>query len=411
MISAQQLGARLADARKQKKLTQAQVADTLGVARTTLVAIEKGERAASKVELFKLATVLGTSVNELLRETAVRSEVSPRFRSAFQSRQSSGLDEAVDRLKRLAERYVELERLHGMRRPVAPLEALTTYRLDRLSPEQLAATDHRVDGEDAARVVRSLLGLGDEPFMRMDERLEAEAGLRVFLLSELPASISGILIWTDELGACVGINRAHPIGRRRWTLAHECGHFFRDREAGDVLEETTSLKSQSELFPEAFAKELLLPGGGVQKRFAERCRSGKFTPADLHHLARTFGVSFQAMALRLEELRLLPRGTYDRIDRSGLAVSQLDGQTGPGSASRSRGAQRRASIDLGLPERFVALAAAAYEQGLLSQTELASFLDTDIVTAREVHRRATSLTLDDGRPLPLDYTAPDLRAG
>lgn len=411
MISAQQLGARLADARKQKKLTQAQVADTLGIARTTLVAIEKGERPASKVELFKLATVLETSLNDLLRETAVLSEVAPRFRSAFQARGPSELDVAVDRLKALAQRYVELERMHGLRRQVAPLEALTTYRLDRLTSDQLQAMDPRVDGEDAARSVRALFGLGDEPFRRMDERLEAEAGLRIFYLSELPASTSGILIWTDELGACVAINRAHPVGRRRWTLAHELGHFLRDREMGDVLDESTSLKSQVELFPEAFAKELLLPAAGVQKHFAERCRAGKFTPTDLHHLARTFGVSFQAMALRLEELRLLPRGTYDRIERSGGVRRVLDQARHAVSRAQAMFSPPKASVELGLPERFVWLAVSAYDRELLSEVELARVLGTDLATAREVHRQAQSLTLDDGRALHIDYGAPDLRAG
>ena len=38
MISSQQLGERLGDARKRAKLTQAQVAERLGFARTTLVA-------------------------------------------------------------------------------------------------------------------------------------------------------------------------------------------------------------------------------------------------------------------------------------------------------------------------------------------------------------------------------------
>lgn len=414
MISAQQLGARIAEARKRKKLTQAQVADALGIARTTLLAIEKGERATSNAELFKLAATLDTSVNDFLRETAVSSEVSPRFRLSFQARGSNPLDEAVDRLKSLAERYVELERLHGMKRAAAPLEALSTYRLDRLPPGVLAAMDPRVEGEDAARVVRSVLGLGDEPVFRMDERLEAAAGLRIFYLDQLPSQISGFLIWSDELGACVALNRAHPRGRRRWTLAHELGHFLRDRDAGDVLEESTSLRSQVELFPEAFAKEFLLPASGVHKRFAERSRAGKFTPVDLHHLARTFGVSFQAMALRLEELRLLPRGTYDRIARSGVSVGNLGPESETRRASRpprNWSGERRATVDLGLPERFVALAVSAYDQEMLSENEFAKSLDTDIVTARKVHRNATSLTLDDGTPLLLDYAAADLRAG
>jgi len=53
----QQLGERLADARKRARLTQAEVAERLGVARTTLVAIEKGERRPSDAELVRLGEI------------------------------------------------------------------------------------------------------------------------------------------------------------------------------------------------------------------------------------------------------------------------------------------------------------------------------------------------------------------
>ena len=83
MISSQPRGERLADARKRAKLNQVDVADTIGIARTTLVAIEKGERRPSNEELLQLAEALKTSVHDLLRETLVRTEISPRFRVAF----------------------------------------------------------------------------------------------------------------------------------------------------------------------------------------------------------------------------------------------------------------------------------------------------------------------------------------
>lgn len=138
-----------------------------------------------------------------------------------------------------------------------------------------------------------MLGLGDEAAMALDERFETEAGLRIFYLDRLPPKLSAFLIWSDDIGACVAINRAHPAERQRWSLVHEAGHFLRDREAGDVLEEDDSLKHPGEIFPEAFAKEFLLPATGVQKRFAERCRAGKFTPIDLYSMARASASRFR----------------------------------------------------------------------------------------------------------------------
>lgn len=397
MISSQQLGERLADARKRAKFTQAQLGERLSVARTTVVAMEKGERRPSNAELMKIAEVTGVSVHDLLREGAVRAEVSPRFRMGLADRDGLAVQEAVERLRTLGGRYAELERMHGLRRTRAPLETLQTYRVDVGAP---AGDDARLEGEDAARAVRSMLGLGDEPALGIDERFEAEAGLRIFYLDRLPPKIAAFLLWSDEIGACVAVNRSHPVERQRWSLTHELGHFLRDREAGDVLEEGGSSQQPMELFPDAFAKEFLMPSSGVRKRFAERCRSGKFTPVDLHTLARAFGISFQAMTLRLEELRLLPRGSYEKITRSRLRPQELGPKDERPPVSLLR---------LGLPERYVELAVSAYDQELLSEGELADFLATDVATARAVYHERQRISLGDGMSLAVDFTGADLR--
>jgi len=397
VISSQQLGERIADARKRARLTQAQLGEHLGVARTTVVAIEKGERRPSNVELMRLAEFVHVTVHDLLREGAVRAEISPRFRMGASDQNAAPVQEAVERLRVLGGRYVELERLHGLHRPRAPLETLQTYRVELGAP---AGLDPKLEGEDAARTVRGMLGLGDEPAVEIDERFESEAGLRIFYLDRLPAKLAAFLIWSDELGACVAINRAHPIERQRWSLTHELGHFLRDREAGDVLEDRNSFQQPTEIFPEAFTKEFLLPTAGVRKRFTERCRSGKFTPVDLHALSKAFGVSFQATALRLEELRLLPRGSYDRIVQSRLRLQDLvPPEVGP----------KLSLLRLGLPERYVALAVSAYDQEMLSESELAEVLATDVPTARAVFQEHERISLGDGTQLRVDLTGADLR--
>jgi Zn-dependent peptidase ImmA (M78 family)/transcriptional regulator with XRE-family HTH domain len=399
VISSQRLGERLADARKRAGITQAQIAERLGLARTTIVAIEKGERRPSNAELMKLAEILTSSVHDLIRDGLVRTEVSPRFRIGLADREQPAVAQAVERLRVLGGRYVELERLHNLHRARAPLETLQTYALDAGNSPNV---DSRLEGEDAARAVRAMLGLGDEPAMNIDERFEAEAGLRIFYLDHLPAALAAFLIWTDEIGACVAINRAHPLERQRWSLAHEVGHYLRDREGGDILKQDDSLSQPGEVFPEAFAKELLLPRAGVQKRFSERCRAGKFTPIDLLALAKTFGVSFQAMALRLEELRLLPRGSYEKIVQSGL---RPHGLAKPDEAPT----HPRRALRLGFPDRYVALAVSAYDEELLSEAEFAEILATDVATARAVYQRVHQIQLDDGTQLAVTFTGADLR--
>jgi len=400
MISSQQLGERLADARKRAKKNQADVADAIGVARTTLVAIEKGERRPSNAELVRLADVLDTSVHDLLRETLVRTEISPRFRTRFGVDKKAGpVSEAVERLRVFGARYVELERLRNKstHRVPARLETLRTYRLDPDVPQ--GRLDDRLAGEDAARTIRNMFGLGDEPALYLDERLESEAGLRIFYLDGLPAKLAAFLIWSDDIGPCVAINADHPAAKQRWSLVHETGHLLRDPEAGDVLDDSDSLTHSEEIFPESFTWEFLLPAAGVQKRFADKCRAGEFTPIDLYALARHFEVSFQAMALRLEDLRLLKRGTYDKISKSQIRPRDLARHAPPQqSVPRHK-----------LPERYVDLAVWAYDQELLSEGELAEYLDTDIASAREIFQRRQKLQLEDGSQLPIDFAAGDLR--
>ena len=66
-ISNLELGERLRVARDKAKVTQAEAAQLIGAVRTTLVAIEKGERKIRLDELQKLASRYGRSVNSLLR--------------------------------------------------------------------------------------------------------------------------------------------------------------------------------------------------------------------------------------------------------------------------------------------------------------------------------------------------------
>lgn len=396
MISSQQLGERLAEARKRLKRTQAQVAKELGVARTTLVAMEKGERRPSNSELVRLSGILQVGVNDLLRESAVQAEVSPRFRAGHSG--DSAVVAAVERLRTLATRYVELEQMHGLKRRRAPLESLDTYRIEGRPP---SASSAAAEGAEAALAVRALLGMGDAPAHDLDQRLESEAGLRIFYLDHLPGKVAAFLIWTDDIGGCVAINRAHPVVRQRWSLAHEFGHFLRDRELGDVLD-TDDPRGPQEVFPESFARDFLMPSSGVRKRFAERCRTGRFTPVDLYGLAQTYGVAFQAMAWRLEELDLLPRGTYQKIRDSKLRPREL--------AKQTETQQPGGRTELGLPERYVALAISAFDQGYLSELEFARYLEQDVVQARATYALRATFNIDDLLELPVDYSESDLRA-
>jgi hypothetical protein len=86
-----------------------------------------------------------------------------------------------------------------------------------------------------------------------------ELGLAVWELKTLPANISGS-------GFSVGINAREPYTRKRFTVAHEIGHFLLHRsklDAGIFLEDTmyrgTGMSSLEETEANKFAADLLMP--------------------------------------------------------------------------------------------------------------------------------------------------------
>ncbi|MBF6613851.1 MAG: helix-turn-helix transcriptional regulator [Chloroflexi bacterium] len=74
------LGKRLQQARKGRGLTQDAAAQLVDLARTTLAAIEKGERRAKAGELIRLARVYGQQVGDFVRPRPQTEAFSVQFR-------------------------------------------------------------------------------------------------------------------------------------------------------------------------------------------------------------------------------------------------------------------------------------------------------------------------------------------
>ena len=130
-------GERLRIAREAAKITQADAATAIGVARTTIVAIEQGERRVRMSELQPLAKVYGTSVNALLRLESIHIDLAPRFRKLV-GRNDAAADAATHLIAELAKAEVELENLLGVKRvsnypPSAPsFTAMCEFKLNRM---------------------------------------------------------------------------------------------------------------------------------------------------------------------------------------------------------------------------------------------------------------------------------------
>lgn len=366
-VSPQVLGQRLRVARKARRLTQQDAADHLQVARTTIVAIEKGERRIRPLELVRLAEFYGLSVNQALR-VRTGEGLSVELRAVFASHAAveEDLEPYVEELEQLCEDFVELERLSGAmgsRRYPEP------YDISGVQPERAA--------EDVAVAERNRLGLGDGPVLNLRSELENDVGLRLFYL-DLPRHVAAMFGYTQELGGCVAVNRNHPPEKRRLSTAHEYGHFITRRERPEVnILGRYQRVPEHERFADTFSYAFLMPASGISRRFNDmrRSRGGKSTVADLCQLAHMYFVSFEALTRRLEHLRLVPGGTLDRLQGGKFEVRK---------AQELLGLPPQPVNDQVVPTRYQFLAAEAFQRGDISEGQLARFLRTDRVTAREV---------------------------
>lgn len=127
------------------------------------------------------------------------------------------------------------------------------------------------------------------------------------------AELSGLLVPDEKRIWVEAVEAARSPGRRRFTIAHELGHWLLHHRArkrrtpiycrpADVGATTRfQLEDAARLERDAnrFAASLLMPETLVRREAEALALS---VPA----LAKRFGVSGQAMQLRLERLNLLP---------------------------------------------------------------------------------------------------------
>ena len=375
------LGRRLTNARKAAAVTQDEAAKLLGVARSTLVAIEQGSRLPKEEELFRLAERYGAPLHSLLRKEPPPEPLQVQFRAAPRvgAKLDRKVEQSIEELQQLCDDYFELERL--CKRNV-PATNAPVYSVDGMPAARA--------GEDIAQTERNRLGLGDAPVLNVLEVVENE-GVSVFQM-KLPSHVSGLYgnavqhkgpkaAQDAEISlerAVMVINVDHPAERRRWSIMHEYAHFLTRRHTAEVIIDfEAQITAENERFADAFASAFLMPSSSVSRRFRElKQERTMFMPPDLCLLAHFFAVSVDAMARRLEGLGLIRQGSYQRM---------LDAGFRPMNAQQLLGLVPHAMDNRLLPLRFQFLASEAFQAGAIAEEEYAEFLRQDLLTLRRRH--------------------------
>ena len=333
------------------------------MARTTLVAIEKGQRPVRSDELLALARLYGVSAGKLMAPDAIHVDIAAKFRRAEGREASRASTQSLALLNRLATGAAQLEKLLGHE-----------LRTDYPPPVRLNSQIVNQKAEDAATNLRARLGLGVGPIPDLISLLELDLCLRIFF-RPLPSPISGLYAYDPAIGACILINANHHWKRRVQTAIHETGHFASDRSHADILEGEEGAPSIEERFARRFGSAFLMPASAVRARFEQAVVSEqRFDVRALILLAHQFGVATEAMCRRLEELELLPQGTWDSLRDRGFATSLERDVIGE---------PREEPKPPLVPTRLAYLASIALDNGTLSEGQLCDLLAVDRAELRE----------------------------
>ena len=358
---------RLISARKAAGISQAVAAEQLSISRPTFIAIEKGTRDVKPEELMTLAKLYNTSLNRLMRQNAPPTQVAPHLRAVVEREgEDAGLDSAIAKLTEYVDDYMFLlDKVQGHAMPTPPPQpARSPLPVERFAERQAIEQRHR-------------LGFGDrEPIGSLRKTLD-EIGVHVFI-DGLDSKLAGLYAYIENFGYCILVNRRHPQARRRWTIAHEYGHFLFDRDRRGVdYAEPMQRKPENERFADAFAMHFLMPSEGVQRRFHDTYQQkGDVSVGDVLRIADYYGVSLMAMVLRLESLGLIRRNSWDAIKASGAKVRDIRAESG----IEEIGDQDSVEI---FPDRYLMLAIEAWSSEKITTSQFAKLMRKSIVEARE----------------------------
>ena len=281
-----EVGARVALARRTHNLTQAALAERIGVDRSALARIESGGRQLSALELAALARATDLPIDWFIGEPVpvVAS------RRAGDLHDPSIVDVRVDVLARDVAQMLELDLL----RPPASRPVLSV-------PRDVAAA------EEAAAAVRVHLGCEAGQPINLAAAAESLGVFAYSLALKTSAADGAYVAISDELGVAL-LNGTHASARRRFTLAHEMGHHvFQDAYAVDL--EATG-RSETERLIDAFAIHLLLPRHTLEQRWSE-LRGGDDPRSAAIVIGAEHRLSWTALCGHLVNLGLLDRHQGD----------------------------------------------------------------------------------------------------
>jgi Zn-dependent peptidase ImmA (M78 family)/DNA-binding XRE family transcriptional regulator len=368
-LTREDLGLRIARARESAGLSQSELAQRVGLSQSAISRIESGLRGVDSIELAEIARALGVAVLDLLETRPLAQELRVAARAQGVA-DSAALERAVDRvveLVRLDDLLGELGLAEGQASPVRVAPPPNALAIDQ--------------GRQLARAVRQEWDLGDDPLPDLFSLIEDRAGVAV-LLEPLDGGLDGLCARTDDV-AVIAVDSSAPVGRQRFTAAHELCHFLLGEGRLVLIDERiTAHGDRREIRANAFASHFLMPEEGIRRYVSGRA----VDEAVVVELQFTFGVSLDALLWHLHNLELISLDERDAMSRRGAKA--LAYRYGYGSEWESQESQRGLRRP---PGPLVQRALAAYEQGKVGIDVVARLIGRDDADALRAELEALGI--------------------
>lgn len=130
----------------------------------------------------------------------------------------------------------------------------------------------------------------------------------------LPNSISGFLHRHPSGRTTIVVNRNHHVGRQRFTIAHEIGHFVLGHNENQIyIDKTYTVQLRrdaptgahpEEVQANAFAAALLMPKRMLRSDVLQRAHDHHVEDDVIDALTYRYGVSERALLIRLNAIGL-----------------------------------------------------------------------------------------------------------
>lgn len=282
-------GTKIRKLREDRRLTQDDLAKSVGLSAEFISFLELGRRSPSLESLTRIAHFLDKSVSFFILEEA---------ESLDSLVQGDKLDARTKRVLRKfrddCESYLHLEEMTGRQSDLAPL--YTNIKADKLAEQE-----------------RHRLELGNGPVADVFSALE-QTGLRI-IRRPIPkdVAIAGVFVFLEyRQGAFALVNSNQPTHLQILTAVHEYAHYLKDRHDGPIIdnpdifiEDYISLYPGREKYAQTFALNFLIPPKELSGFIEKDLRAKQLDKEEVLYIRRHFDASFIALIQLLKKMEYI----------------------------------------------------------------------------------------------------------